>query len=107
MRKGWEQRKVHENAWGYHFTRWYIKSPSGNFYHIYRGYVWKTVYMVMDVNDCKKSIPLGKTWREAMQKVYEMEDSGNYSKQLSNDIQNKLECKTMFASNDKSYSYSW
>lgn len=105
MRKGWEQRKVNENCMGCKFTRWYIKSPNGNFYHIYRGYVWKTIYMAMDINDCEKSIPIGNTYNEAIKKVYEMESNGTYSKQLSKDVQNNKECKRLFTSNNKVKSY--
>ncbi|MBQ9303184.1 hypothetical protein [Butyrivibrio sp.] len=43
MKKGWQQRKITENAWGLIFTRWYIKAPSGNMYFFYRGCYFPTV----------------------------------------------------------------
>lgn len=105
MRKGWVSKKVHENAWGLHFTRWYIRSANGNFYEIYRGAYFKRIYMTMDVNDTSKAKWLAQTWRDAIKELYKIEDSGKYPKQLSKDIENNSECKMMFASGKSSYSY--
>lgn len=107
MRKGWTSKKVHENAWGLHFTRWYIKSPNDNFYEIYRNCYFPQIRLTQDIDDAHKSIVIGQTWNEAIKKVYELEDGGTYPKSLSDDIKNSKECKMMYAHTDQSYSYSW
>lgn len=107
MKQGWISKKVYENACGLYSTRWYIKSPSGNFYKIYRGHYFDVIYMTKDIKDNNKSICIGKTWSEAIQKIYEIEEKGTYSKQLSNEIENCNECRMIYSSNHPSCSYAW
>lgn len=45
MRKGWQQRRIKENAWGLHFDRWYLIAPSGNKYHFYRSCYFPTIFV--------------------------------------------------------------
>lgn len=97
MRKGWQQRKIHENAWGLHFTRWYIVAPSGNHYCMYRGAYFKTIFLEKDHDDCHKSERIGRTYQEGLKHIYELEASGNYDKKLSDAIKNSHECQRLFA----------
>jgi hypothetical protein len=118
MKKGWISKKVHENWMGLHFTRWYIKSPSGNFYELYRGAYGPSLFLTRDVNDSHKSLRMNSilsederktmgicTFNRALQEIYKIEASGKYPKSLSNDVENDKECKELYASSKSSHSY--
>lgn len=141
LRKGWEQRKIHENLMsGWYFDRWYLKSPSGNFYRLGRsdtsrqGLTHRTISLIQDMQKLYEVYGLstkpvtnyieprklgeyttytarnGKSydvwerwdWNRVLQEIYKIEESGTYSKQLSDDIENFPECKNLFASPKKS-----
>ena len=104
-----------------HFTRWYIKSPSGNFYELYRGAYGPQLFLTQDANDCDKALRMNLvanpakfdiygncTFNGALEKIYEIEASGTYPKVLSDAIENSRECKAMYSCDKKSYAYqSW
>ena len=45
------------------------------------------------------------TYLGALEKIYEIEASGTYSKILSDAIENKKECKALYTSTKQAYSY--
>lgn len=126
LKKGWEQRRIHENCMGWHFDRWYIKSPAGNFYELFRNnaqgshITYSTIYLVQDktksydVNKEDKIPPIAMgehipnwgwerwKWNRILQEIYKIEESGTYSKTLSDSIENYPECKMLFSSPAKS-----
>lgn len=118
MKKGWISKKIHENCMGMHFTRWYIKSPAGNFYQLYRSCYGDSLFLTQDVNDCDKALRMNQivdpsklneygicTFQGAISKIYEIEESGAYDKKLSDDILNSEECQMLFSSPQRSISY--
>jgi len=114
MKKDWQSRNVHENAWGLHFKRWYILAPSGNVYKIYRGAYSDTIYLLRDIEDCKKSLKLGTTFNEAIKKVYEFEERTKKCKRflrfvsdLTEKIKQEKEYQLLYGKDMKKYSYSW
>ena len=109
MKKGWDIRSVNECCMGSHFFRWYIKSPSGNFYEMYRGIEFPRLYLRQGVGDYNKSLALKaadgsfiKKFTEGVKYIYELESSKTYDSTLSSDIENLAECKALFARPDKS-----
>lgn len=128
LKKGWEQRKIRENCMGWHFDRWYLKSPAGNFYELFRSeefgsqYITSaTIYLeqdtahVLDHKVERQIEPMAMkqyingygwkrlTWNEVLKKIYEIEDSGTYSKALSDAIENYPECKQLYALPETSF----
>lgn len=122
MKKGWQSKRIRENCMGWYFDRWYIKSPAGNFYELFRSeefgsqYITSaTIYLEQDathVRDHKvkrqiEPIAMKKyidgygwerlTWNEVLQEIYKLEDSGTYSKALSDAIENYPECKYLYS----------
>ena len=126
LKKGWNQRKVRENALGWYFDRWYIKSPAGNFYQLFRqsderssltsARIWLSQDMTSSYDPKKEDkiepIPMGemvpnygfKDWdlNRILKEIYRLEEDGNYSKQLSADIENYPECKALYSQDKKS-----
>lgn len=126
LKKGWNQRKVRENWLGWYFDRWYIKSPAGNFYQLFRqsadrssitsARIWLSQDMTSSYDPKKEDkiepIPMGEMvpnygfkdwdWNRILQELYTIEASGNYSKTLSDSIENYPECKELFSQNRKS-----
>lgn len=107
LRKGWTSKCVRENCMGMHFTRWYIKSPNGNFYKLYRGAYGPSLFLTQDINDCHKALRMNSlmeypeicSFQRAIQEIYKIEESGTYSKSLSDDIENSKECKMLYSQN--------
>ena len=114
LKKGWEQRKIRENCLGWYFDRWYIKSPAGNFYHLFRQSNERSsltnarIYLEQDMTESydpsKKRqiepIPMGEMipnygfkdwdWNRILQELYTIETNGTYSETLSHDIATHL-----------------
>lgn len=128
MKKGWTSKRIRENCMGWYFDRWYIKSPAGNFYELFRSeefgskYITNaTIYLEQDtahVLDHKverqvKPIAMKKyidgwgwermTWNEVLQEIYAIEARGTYPKALSDAIENYPECKQLYALPETSF----
>lgn len=105
MKKGWISKHVIERFWGKRYDRWYIKSPSGNFYHLHRCHEGKhpscaTIYlaqaMVDNINGCAHPIPMiefkpNEPWERwnlnrIFKALYEIEETGSYPKELDGAI---------------------
>lgn len=111
LKKNWSAKCIKENCMGAHFTRWYIKSPSGNYYNVYRGSHFDRLYLTLDVNDCRKSISIKDDhgnfvddFRKAMEYIYALEASNAYDRHISDAIKNEPECKALFQQSKSSVS---
>ena len=104
MKKGWTSKHIKERFWGKQYDRWYIKSPSGNFYFLHRCHEGKhpscaILYLAQDMTDMydakkelkKKPIPMlvqtsdgldKLKLNSALQEIYKIEETGTYSKEL-------------------------
>lgn len=104
IKKNWECHSATERIYGTIIKRWYIKSPSGNYYFIYRsGYAiymstgpgtYDYTYLRTETGDVVH------TFQEAMKVIYILEESGCYNRKVSVYVKNLPECINMFSTKE-------
>ena len=99
MKKGWISKKFQERCFESTSTKWYIKSPQGNYYLIFRGAFFKHIFLYM--GEESESILLSTKWKDAIKILYDIEDNGTYDKTLSLQVSNIPLCKYLYSISDK------
>ena len=125
MKKNYQQKVIKENAWGLHFTRWYVIAPSGNIYHFWRSCYWTTLILPVTLNALttrdsdsvsrKEFLHIEDTptsaksdnYRKMIKIIYEIENCGGLpeQKQMNEFIENTREYKFLFSRRENSISY--
>lgn len=127
MKKNWQSKKVAENCWGLKFTRWYIISPSGNKYFLWRSCYFPTLYVATTYNaltaDDKNKVnedeikhiyyqpddPVEENisqFKRALNFIYNIEEKGGFTEQdkMNEYLENNKEFQSVY--NHGSYSYN-
>ena len=98
MKKGWQAKKITEDGKGYHFTRWYITAPSNHVYYIYRGSIWKMIYLCLSTGDRENeqaSELMGERFQDAIKRIYEIETAGTYPDAVNKYVKSREEYRQM------------
>lgn len=101
LKKNWECHSAMEHIYGTVIKRWYIKSPSGNYYFIYRSnyaVCMSTGFGPLDyIQLLTPTGSIAHTFHEAIKTIYAMEKSGSYEQTTSVYVKNLSECVNLFA----------
>lgn len=101
LKKNWECHSAMERIYGTVIKRWYIKSPSGNYYFIYKSncaICMSTGPGPLDyIHLLTLTGSIARTFHEAIKTIYTMEKSGSYEQTTSFYVKNLPECVNLFA----------
>lgn len=103
LKKNWVCYSATERIYGTVIKRWYLKSPSGHYYLIYRSNQTLCLSTGPDPLDYTclhtQSGDIVRTFHNAMKIIYEIEANDRYEQTISHYVKNLPECINLFATN--------
>lgn len=104
LKKNWEYHSATERIYGTVIKRWYIKSPSDNYYFIYRSNYAICISTGNGTYDYAylhtKTGNVIHTFQDAMKIIYDLDASESYDHKISIYVKNIPECIDMFSTKE-------